>query len=98
MSKATLKGVKLTSEVGKTYFILCPRCVDNPRRKMPEVVYQIILDYPTAETVDGGECYGCGDYFGDLVNNTFKCHGIEWFDGDKCLTCEELENKKEGNN
>lgn len=93
MSEATRKGVRLTSETDQ-HFYLCPRCVDNPRRKMPEVVFLMILDYPTAKTVDGGECYGCGDYFGDLVNNTFKCHGVEWFDGDKCLECETLASKK----
>jgi hypothetical protein len=97
VKKATLKGAKLTDEAGTTDFVICPRCIDEPLRKMPKVILSIILDYPTAKTVDGGECYGCGEYFGDLVNNTFKCHDIEWFDGDKCLECESLAEKKGSN-
>ena len=97
MSQATLKGAKLTSEAGTTDFVICPRCIDEPLRKMPGIVFSIILDYPTSVEIDGGECYGCGEYFGDLVSNTFKCHGIEWFDGDRCLECETLA-KEKGNN
>ena len=94
MTRPTLKGAKLTSANGEVDFVICPRCIDEPLRKMPGVVFSIILDYPTSVEMNGGECYGCGEYFGDLVNNTFKCHGTEWFDGDRCLECETLAKEK----
>ena len=94
MTKPTLKGARLTSKAGTTDFVICPRCIDEPLRKMPKVIFSIILDYPTSVEIDGGECYGCGEYFGDLVGNTFKCHGTEWFDGDRCLECETLAKEK----